>query len=157
MDGSGGPGPDGGIYALDSGYLDCAVQVGRASGKVISVSFPREVDPEAVTDDPLLDRIEGYLSGLEKEDFSDVEVGLTVPTDHRAILEALRGVPYGESVSVETLARMAAGVDADDTETVRMALDGNPVPLIVPDHRVRDGPSAAPPKVEQRLRSLEGL
>ncbi|PSP51631.1 cysteine methyltransferase, partial [Halobacteriales archaeon QH_3_68_24] len=27
----------------------------------------------------------------------------------------------------------------------------------IPDHRVRDAPSSAPPAVEQRLRSLEGL
>ncbi|MFB6185175.1 MAG: methylated-DNA--[protein]-cysteine S-methyltransferase, partial [Haloarculaceae archaeon] len=26
-----------------------------------------------------------------------------------------------------------------------------------PDHRVRDGPSAAPPAVEQKLRAVEGL
>jgi methylated-DNA-[protein]-cysteine S-methyltransferase len=73
------------------------------------------------------------------------------------VLEALRQVPYGEDVSVERLARMAAGVDPDDETTVRTALAENPVPLVVGDHRVRDGPSAAPPAVEQRLRSVEGL
>jgi methylated-DNA-[protein]-cysteine S-methyltransferase len=30
-------------------------------------------------------------------------------------------------------------------------------PIIITDHRVRDGPSAAPPAVEKRLRSVEGL
>ncbi|PSQ17139.1 cysteine methyltransferase [Halobacteriales archaeon QS_8_69_26] len=158
MDDAADSGPDeAGIYALDSEYLECAVQVGMASGKVIRVTVPSEPDPEAATENSLLDRIDGYLSGLEEEDFSDVEVGLTVPTDHRAVLEAVRTVPYGTEVPVEKLARMAAGVDPDDEETVRTALDGNPVPLIVPDHRVRNGPSGAPPRVEQRLRSLEGL
>ena len=55
---------------------------------------------------------------------------------------------------------MVAGLDPeDDTDRtlVRTALAENPVPLLVPDHRVRDGPSAAPPDVEQKLRSLEGL
>jgi methylated-DNA-[protein]-cysteine S-methyltransferase len=53
-----------------------------------------------------------------------------------------------------------AGLDDEneaDVTTVRTALDANPVPVVVPDHRIRDGPSSAPPRVEQRLRSLEGL
>jgi len=148
-----------GIYALGSDYLDRHVQVGVASRRVISVSFPRDPDPDAVTDHDLLDRIDAYLDGGHEE-FRDVEVGLTVPTDHRSVLETVREIPYGEQVSVERLARMTPGLDpeaGDDLLAVRTALDGNPVPLVVPDHRVRDGPSAAPPEVEQKLRSLEGL
>jgi methylated-DNA-[protein]-cysteine S-methyltransferase len=49
------------------------------------------------------------------------------------------------------------GDDQDDLIVVREALAENPVPVIVPDHRVRDGPSALPPAVEQKLRSLEDL
>jgi methylated-DNA-[protein]-cysteine S-methyltransferase len=47
--------------------------------------------------------------------------------------------------------------DDADHEVVRATLADNPVPLLLPDHRVRDGFSAVPPKIEQRLRSLEGL
>jgi methylated-DNA-[protein]-cysteine S-methyltransferase len=47
--------------------------------------------------------------------------------------------------------------DDGDLTTLRTALANNPAPLVIPDHRVRDGPSAAPPPVEQKLRSLEGL
>ena len=96
---------------------------------------------------------------IRKKDFGDVEVGLTVPTDHRRVLEAVREIPYGEQGSVAQVARMA-GLDPDDEDsqrTVREALAENPVPLLVPDHRVRDGPSGAPPDVEQQLRSIEGL
>jgi len=87
------------------------------------------------------------------------DVALTVPTDQRRVLEALRKVPYGRTVSVEKLVGLA-GFDTDseeDRRTVETALRENPVPLFVPDHRVRDGPSAAPPAIEQRLRSVEGL
>jgi methylated-DNA-[protein]-cysteine S-methyltransferase len=55
---------------------------------------------------------------------------------------------------------MTSGIDHTDDEDlnlVRTALDENPAPLLIPDHRVRDGPSAAPAPVEQKLRSLEGL
>lgn len=145
-----------GIYARESPYLDRYVQVGIASERVISVSFPGE--PEDNADHPLLDRIIAYLEGTE-DDFTDVDVGLTVPTPNRAVLKATRGIPYGSQISVERLARMVPDLESDEEghETVRTALANNPAPLVVPDHRVRDAPSAAPPKIEQQLRSLEGL
>ncbi len=149
---------DAGIYTRESEYLDCYVQLGLASDRVIAVSFPGSSDGDD-DDHPLLDRIEAYLEG-ERETFEDVTVALTVPTDQRSVLEATRNIPYGEQVSVERLARMTAGLDADsdeDHDAVRTALAANPAPLLIPDHRVRDGPSGAPPEVEQRLRSLEGL
>jgi methylated-DNA-[protein]-cysteine S-methyltransferase len=148
-----------GIYARESSYLDRYVQVGEAQGRVLSLSFPNAPDDEAATDHELLDRIEEYLTGAE-DDFADVTVALTVPTDRRAVLETVREVPYGEQVSVTQLVRMTPEGDPDDEEdvrTARSALADNPAPLLIPDHRVRDGPSAAPAEVEQRLRSLEGL
>ena len=148
-----------GIHAREHPYLGRVVQLGVAGGKLLSVSFPAVADDEATDDHPLLDRFERYLDGA-KDGFDDVDVGLTLPTDQRAVLEALRAVPYGEQVSVERLAAMVPGLDPDDEDDrdlVRAALAANPVPVVVPDHRVRDGPSAAPPEVEQRLRSLEGL
>lgn len=148
-----------GIHARESDYLERFVQLGVAGGKVVSVSFPRVADEEATAEHPLLDRVFRYLEGAA-DDFADVDVGLTVPSDQRAVLEALRGVSYGEQVSVEKLARMTPDLDPEDEadrELVRRSLAGNPVPLVIPDHRVRDGPSGAPPEVEQRLRSLEGL
>ena len=148
-----------GIFARESSYLERFVQIGVAGGRVISLSFPETPDPDATEEHELLDRIFAYLEGVE-DDFADVEVALTTPTDQRQVLEATRKIPYGEQVNTETLARMAGVFDPDeddDLNTVRIALDENPVPLLIPDHRVRDGPSAAPPAVEQRLRSLEGL
>lgn len=149
-----------GIYAMESEYLGRAVQIGVASGRVIRVSFPRTPEEDASGDYPLLDRIRRYLDGASV-DFDDVEVALTVPTDQRAVLETVRTITYGKQVSVKELAAMSPGIDPEDDDdldlVVRTALDENPVPLVVPDHRVRDGPSGAPPAVEQRLRSIEGL
>lgn len=148
-----------GIYARESGFLERYVQVGMASGRVISVSFPETPDEEAREGLPLLDRIQAYLEG-DEDDFTDVDVAMTMPTDQRRVLEAVRGVPYGQQVSVKKLASLTPDLDADDDDDhqlVRTALAENPTPLVIPDHRVRDGPSAAPPEVEQRLRSLEGL
>lgn len=151
--------PDAGIYARESPYLERYVQLGVASGRVLSVSFPETPDSDAGEDLPLLDRIEAYLQGAV-DDFDDVDVAMTMATDHREVLEAVRTIPYGESVTVRKLASMTPGLDPDSEDDgilIRTALDENPAPLVIPDHRVSDGPSAAPPPVEQRLRSLEEL
>ncbi|WP_418285131.1 MGMT family protein [Halorubrum sp. DTA46] len=146
-----------GVFARDYAELDRAVQVGVAGGRVISVSFPATVPDDATEDHELLDRIEAYLRG-EPDAFDDVVVGLTVPTDRRGVLEPLRSVPYGEEVSVSRLTRLA-GLDADDPkdlELVTAALNENPVPLLLPDHRVRGGPYATPSTVRDAFRRVEG-
>ena len=151
---------DAGIYARESPYLDRYVQVGAASGRVLSVSFPDVPDADAEADHPVLDRIFEYLDGLEPITFDDVQVAMTMPTDQRSVLESVREIPYGDQVTVDTLARMTSGLDHEDDDDiilVRTALDENPTPILIPDHRVRDGPSAAPPDVEQKLRSIEEL
>lgn len=148
---------DAGIFARRSSYLECYVQIGVAGEKVISLSVPEQSDEPG--DHALLDRIEAYLEGAA-DDFGDVDVGLTAPTPHRDVLEATRNLPYGEEGTVEQLAGMTPGLDPsndDDLVAVRQALADNPVPLLIPDHRVRDGPSALPPAVEQKLRALEDL
>ena len=153
------PTGDAGIYARESTYLERAVQLGEAGDRIISVSFPAQPDDDAPTDHPLLDRIDEYLAGTA-DDFTDVTIGLTVPTAQRQVLDAVREIPYGENATVEQVARMTPGLDPDDTSDqtlVREALEANPIPLLIPDHRVRDGPSGAPPPVEQKLRALEGL
>lgn len=145
-----------GIYAREIAAIDRALQLGVASGRVISLSFPDEPDEEATRDHELLDRLEAYFSG-ETDEFDDVPIALTVPTDHRAVLDRVRELPYGETTDVVTLARAAPGLDADEEgpRIVRAALEANPVPVLIPDHRVRDGPSAAPEDVARRLRSIE--
>ncbi|ELY59603.1 MGMT family protein [Natronolimnohabitans innermongolicus] len=151
---------DAGIYVRESSYLDRYVQFGAASGRVLSVSFPTAPDDDADDDHPVLDQIFEYLDGLEEVHFDEIQIALTVPTDQRAVLEHVRQIPYGDQVDVDTLARMTPELDhkdEDDLILARTALDENPAPLLIPDHRVRDGPSAAPPSVEQKLRSLEGL
>lgn len=150
---------DAGIYAREAPFLDRHVQLGIAGDRVLAVSFPQTPEDDAGSEHPLLDRIEDYLDG-DPDDFDDVVVALTVPTDRRSVLETVRDVPYGEEIDVEQLTRMTPGLDADeesDQRLVRTALEENPAPLFIPDHRVRDGPSGAPAPVVQRLRKVESL
>ncbi|MFD1597598.1 MGMT family protein [Halobellus rarus] len=149
-------GTDDGIFARESERLDRAVEIGVASGRVVGVSFPETLPDDADPEHPVLDRIFAYLDG-ESDHLADVEIGLTVPTEHRRVLEAARNVPHGETVSLDRVVRMA-GLDPDDSadvETARAAFAENPVPLLVPDHRVRDAPGGAPAAVAARLREIE--
>jgi methylated-DNA-[protein]-cysteine S-methyltransferase len=148
-----------GIFAREFPALDGHAQVGVAQGRVISVDFPARPQDDARPDHDLLDRVGAYLNG-EPDDFRDVTVALTLPTDQRRVLEALREVPYGETVTVGQLARMTAGLDDEaeaDLATVRDALRGNPTPILVGDHRVRDASGATPAEVAAVCRRVEGL
>ncbi|WP_122089421.1 MGMT family protein [Halalkalicoccus subterraneus] len=145
---------DTGIYARALGEFG-VVRIGIASRRVISLSIPEEPPDEATRGHPLLDQIERVLAG-ESDDFEDVPIALTVPTDHRAVLERVREVPYGETTDVATLTRTVPGLDSEEDEgVVRAALEANPVPILLPSHRVVDGPSALPAGLDRRLRELE--
>lgn len=149
-----------GIYARELPTVDRSVQLGVASSKLVHVSFPTEPDEGATDDHELLDRVESVVEGGEPDDFEDVAVGLTVPTNQRAVLERLRQVRPGESIDVEGLTRMTPNLDAeedDDRALVREALSANPIPLVVPDHRVDGVSGALPGEVRRRLRGVEGL
>lgn len=144
-----------GIYAREIDGFGEVIQIGIASGRVISVSVPETVPEEATRDHDLLDRIESYVGGAV-ESFEDVPIALTVPTDRRAVLEEVGKIPYGETSDVATLARRTPGLDPEeDSEIVLSALESNPVPILIPDHRVVDGPSALPDALARQLRSLE--
>ena len=145
-----------GIYAQRFDDLDTVVQLGVASGQVIDVSFPETVPDDAATDHEVFTLIGDYLDG-DRLALTDVEIALTVPTDHRQVLEALQNVSAGNTVTVSRLARLA-GMDEDseeDAATVRDALQANPVPLLIPDHRVHDAQGATPSDVAATLRDLE--
>lgn len=151
--------PTAGIFATESDELDRFVQIGVAGQKVISLSFPSSPEPGSDGDHDVLDQILRYLDG-EAVDLNAVEIGLTVPTVQRSVLERTRSIPYGEEITVERLTRMTPDLDPEneqDQNQVRTALAENPIPLIVPDHRVRDGPSGAPSDVVAKLREIEGL
>ncbi|QZP37391.1 MGMT family protein [Halobaculum magnesiiphilum] len=154
----GGPG-DTGVFGRRFDAIDRAVELGTASGRLISVSFPETLPSDADGDHPLLDRIGEYLAGAE-DDFADVEVAITVPTDRRSVLESVRNVPYGESVDLARVVKMTADLDHEDEadlEAAREALRANPIPIVIPDHRVRDVGGATPGAVAARLREIEGI
>ena len=145
-------------YARYSGYLDQFVQVWIERDRVTRVAFRETVDESVSDAHDLLDRIDGYLTGTITEEFADVSVAPMESTIASRVYTAVRSIPYGTDASVEMIEQTLYEDDPSqpvDPQEIRQALLDNPIPIIIPDHRVRDGPSGAPPIVEQRLRALE--
>jgi methylated-DNA-[protein]-cysteine S-methyltransferase len=104
-----------------------------------------------------------YFAG-EKIDFSEVAVDLGGQDDFfRRIYDATRRVDYGNTTTYGTLAKeLGAGPEA--ARDVGQAMAKNPVPLIIPCHRVlaaggKVGGFSAPGGSESKVRmlALEGV
>jgi len=150
---------DTGVFGRANDALGRPIEIGTASGRLISVSFPESPSGDADGDHPLLDRLADYLDG-DADDFADVEVAITVPTEQRGVLEATRNVPHGESVDLARVVKMTPDLDHEDDadlETARNALRTNPIPVVVPDHRVAGVSGATPGPVAERLRGIEDV
>lgn len=78
--------------------------------------------------------VQRYLEG-ERIDFSSCTVDLSGLTGfQQQVVEAIRTVPYGDVVSYGELAERIRRPDA--VRAVANACGANPVPIIVPCHRV---------------------
>jgi methylated-DNA-[protein]-cysteine S-methyltransferase len=83
---------------------------------------------------PLAERVLGWFGGA-RDDFLDVELDLDGTTEfQRAVVEALRRVPWGETVTYGELAALAGRPNAYRAAGTVCA--GNRFPLFVPCHRV---------------------
>lgn len=82
---------------------------------------------------PLKKTLESYLRGTEHR--LDVPLDLAAGTSfQRKVWEAARTIPYGVASSYEDVARRAGYPRA--SRAVGNALGANPVPIVVPCHRV---------------------
>jgi methylated-DNA-[protein]-cysteine S-methyltransferase len=103
-----------------------------------------------------------YFGG-ERIDFSALGLDLaSVEPFRRSIYDALRAVAWGETVTYGELAKRAGAPGA--AQEVGVAMARNPVPLIIPCHRVlaaggKIGGFSAPGRTEtkQRMLALEGV
>jgi methylated-DNA-[protein]-cysteine S-methyltransferase len=106
--------------------------------------------------------VQKYMTG-DQIDFSDIALDLTgVGPFHRSIYEALCRVGWGETTTYGALARQAG--DPGASRAVGQAMGRNPIPVIIPCHRVLasggkpGGFSAFGGAItKQRLLALEGV
>ena len=105
-----------------------------------------------------------YFAG-ERIDFTPIDLDLSgVDPSRRPIYDALRKVGFGETVTYGELAKRA-GVNAPQAaQEVGVAMARNPVPLIIPCHRVlaaggKLGGFSAPGRTEtkEKMLALEGV
>lgn len=109
---------------------------------LVEVRFPNEATRTAATEDssagdhPVLrhaaEQLREYFAG-ERVDF-DVPLAPNGTSFQLAAWEALRTIPYGETVSYGEQARRLG--DARKARAVGAANGRNPLPIIVPCHRV---------------------
>ena len=105
-----------------------------------------------------------YFAG-ERIDFSAIDLDLaSVDPSRRPIYAALRKVGFGETVTYGELARRAGANAPTAAQEVGIAMARNPVPLIIPCHRVlaaggKIGGFSAPggADTKQRMLALEGV
>lgn len=99
-------------------------------------------------------------------DFSSVAVDLTPVTDpfYRKVYDALRKIGWGETATYGELARRAGSTEPEAAREVGQAMGRNPVPVIIPCHRVlasgnKIGGFSAPggASTKEKLLALEGV
>jgi methylated-DNA-[protein]-cysteine S-methyltransferase len=105
-----------------------------------------------------------YFAG-EQIDFTSIPLDLSgVEPFRRAVYEKLRTVPFGKTVTYGELAKRAGATEPQAAQEVGIAMARNPVPLIIPCHRVlaaggKLGGFSAPGRTEakQRMLALENV
>jgi methylated-DNA-[protein]-cysteine S-methyltransferase len=88
-------------------------------------------DPVAL--DATTTALEAYFAG-ERRSFDDLTLDVSPSPFDRAVWAAVLEVPYGETVSYGELARTVGRPDI--VRGVAAAVGRNPVPIVVPCHRV---------------------
>jgi methylated-DNA-[protein]-cysteine S-methyltransferase len=105
-----------------------------AEGLVIGIEHPRPERSGEQSDDPLAQRLRAWFAGAE-DDFGDVLLDLEWCTPfERALLDALRSVHAGETVSYGELAARAGRPRAARAAGTFCAT--NRFAIVVPCHRV---------------------
>lgn len=106
-----------------------------------------------------IDRVLTLLKG-EKIDLTDIPLDLEdAPEFNRKVWDIARAVPPGQTITYGDIARRL-GVGPERARDVGQAMGSNPVPIIVPCHRVvaasgKMGGFSAPGGVDTKRRMLE--
>lgn len=112
----------------------------------------------------VVEQAKRYFAG-ERIAFTNIDLDLSaVDPFRRTIYDALRKVGFGETVTYGELAKRAGANEPQAAQDVGVAMARNPVPLIIPCHRVlaaggKIGGFSAPGRTEtkQRMLALEGV
>jgi len=112
----------------------------------------------------IVEQARRYFAG-ERIEFDAIGLDLSAENPfRRSIYEALRKVGFGHTVTYGALSRRIGANDPQAAQEVGIAMARNPVPLIIPCHRVlaaggKLGGFSAPGRTEakERMLALEGV
>jgi methylated-DNA-[protein]-cysteine S-methyltransferase len=144
----------------DSGLVRVAFRRAEASFVAeLRQTYGANVSKSGVRLAPVVQELSGYFSGRRQR--FDLEVDLRQLTPfQRRVLSATRRVPSGHVVSYGDIARRIGQPMA--SRAVGQALGRNPVPIVIPCHRViagggRIGGYTGGLAVKKKLLAIEGL
>lgn len=153
--------PVGPLYLVASDRGLCAVSFGGDEAGVVAWSRAAGLEParDPVALRPYAHQLREYFSG-ERHAF-DLPVDLSTATPFtRRVLEATARVPFGHLASYRDIARQIGKPGA--TRAVGNALGHNPVPIVIPCHRIVRSNGALGGytgglAIKRQLLSLEGV
>lgn len=139
-----------------AGFFMCGSDEDAAAARFASRYRAQPAEPTP-TIAVVIDRVRRMLDG-ERIDLADVAVALDVPDFERRVYEALRQVPPGETITYGALAERVGSPGA--AQAVGAAMGRNPIPVIIPCHRVlagsgKSGGFSAPGGVATKFRILQ--
>lgn len=166
-------------FLFDTAFGACGVAWGERG--VVAVQLPEKsaaaterrlaarVASSPISEPPaeiraLTENIKRYLDG-ETIDFSDVSVDLGgLDEFRRRLYTTLRGIGFGQTITYGELAQELGLAGWEAAKTVGEAMGRNPIPIVVPCHRVvaagnKPGGFSAHggAATKQRLLALEGV
>jgi methylated-DNA-[protein]-cysteine S-methyltransferase len=121
-------------------WLDSPVgglRVHASSGLISAVDFGANKPRKERVSDPLLDRAEEQLNAYFAGDLTEFDLPLASEGSEfqKKVWAELRRIPYGETASYGDIARRL-GYEPVISRAVGAANGANPIPIIVPCHRV---------------------
>lgn len=117
-----------GVAAISYGAEPNTADFGR-----LLRSYGPGIVPDPRRTAPVARELDQYFAGRRKAFDLDVDLDALTPFQRR-ILRATARVPYGDLVTYRTVARRAGNAAA--SRAAGGALSANPVPIVVPCHRV---------------------
>lgn len=128
--------PVGLVFVAVSECGVCDVTLGRDSERQYRMQLTRwapEVERDREPVATVLDQLAEYFSGTRRQFSVSIDLRRTTVFTSR-VLNAVTQIPFGQVVSYGDIARRIGAVNA--SRAVGGALGRNPVPIIVPCHRI---------------------
>ena len=113
------------------------LRIHASSGLITAIDFGAGKPRKERVSDPLLDRAEEQLTAYFAGELTDFDLPLASEGSEfqKKVWAELRRIPYGETASYGDIARRL-GYEPVISRAVGAANGANPIPIIVPCHRV---------------------